>query len=80
MRLRDVPKRDLRRRATFKEPGRIGSDIIRLDVFKRDLSLEDWRTRTVERHRAKIMRKVGVHSSICTGAPLVWDCPSRIYI
>jgi hypothetical protein len=62
VRLRDVPKRDLQRRATFKEPGRFGSDIIRLDVFKRDLSLEDWRTRTVETHRAQIMRKVGMHS------------------
>jgi hypothetical protein len=60
--LRDVPKRELRQQGRSKESGRIGSDIIRLDVFKRDLSLEDRRTRTVETHRAKIMRKVGVHS------------------
>jgi hypothetical protein len=44
VRLRDVPKGELRRKATFKEPGRIGSDIIRLNVFQRDLSLEDRRT------------------------------------
>ena len=34
VRLRDVPKRELRRRAAFKETERIGSDIIRLDVLK----------------------------------------------
>ena len=33
MRLRDVPKRELRRRAAFKETARIGSDIIRLDEW-----------------------------------------------
>ena len=33
VRLRDVPKRELRRRAAFKETGRIGSDIIRLDEW-----------------------------------------------
>jgi hypothetical protein len=37
VRLRDVPKRELRRRAALKETGRIDSDIIRLDVFTRAL-------------------------------------------